>query len=402
VFAWLLHKLKGDKVIWITVILLSLISLLAVYSSSSALAYRVHGGNAGFYLMKHGVLLLIGFVVMFAVHLLDYRVFARFTNVLLFITIGLLLYTIANGSQINEAARWIKVFGLTFEPSDFAKITLMIYLAKLLTQRQDVIKDFTDGFLPALFWVIVLCGLIAPTNLSTAILLFLASLMVMFIAGVDLKFLGVLVLVAMMGLVILVNTAERSSTWKTRWNDYVLRITDDTYKGEAQTVQANVALSTGGLIGKGMGKSSQRNVLPLAHADYIFAIIVEEYGLVGGLVIIAIYLVILFRSVMIATVSKTFGALTAAGLAFILVLQAMMNLGVTVGLLPITGLTLPLVSMGGTSIVMTGLSLGIILSVSREALNKKSGAQEFDPKKPNFFNRNNPNTPKAKPAMARA
>ncbi|MCB0841371.1 MAG: FtsW/RodA/SpoVE family cell cycle protein, partial [Bacteroidetes bacterium] len=300
----------------------------------------------------------------------DYRIFARITNVLLFTTIALLLYTIIQGSEVNDAARWITIFGQSFQPSDLAKLTLVVYLAKLLTQRQDVIKDFTEGFLPALFWVTIICGLIAPSDLSTASLMFASSVMVMFIAGISLKHIGMLVGVAFLGLMILGSTAKRADTWQARWNDYTGRLFNEYYEGNVQTNQATIAIATGGMFGKGVGKSSQRNFLPHAHADFVFAIIIEEYGLIGGMVVICLYLMLLLRSVSIVTVSKTFGALMAAGLSFILVLQAMLNMGVTVGLLPITGLTLPMISMGGTSILMTSISLGIILSVSRDAIEK--------------------------------
>ncbi|MEL6250869.1 MAG: FtsW/RodA/SpoVE family cell cycle protein [Bacteroidota bacterium] len=368
---WILTRLKGDKMIWITVFMIVLVSVLALYSAGSAQAYRIYGGDNEGMIMRHAFLLGAGLLIMFAVHLLNYRIFAKLSNVLLLITIPLLIYTIAAGSETNETARWISIFGTSFQPSDLAKLTLMIYLAKLLTMRQDVIKDFTEGFLPALFWVTVICGLIAPSDLSTAILMFIASIMVMFIAGVDVKYIGLLMLVAVMGLGILVSTAKRSATWKARWDDYVMRIVDSEYSPNVQTTQANIAISTSGLFGKGVGKSAQRNYLPEAHADYIYAIIIEEYGLMGGIFIILLYLLLLFRSVSIVTVSKTFGALMASGLAFILVLQAMMNMGVTVGILPVTGFTLPLISKGGTSILITCISLGIILSVSRDAIESK-------------------------------
>ncbi|MEZ4776624.1 MAG: FtsW/RodA/SpoVE family cell cycle protein [Bacteroidia bacterium] len=376
---WILHRLKGDKIIWILVILISLVSILAVYSASSALSFRLHGGDTEYFLVKHTILLGIGFFVIFAIHLLDYRIFARITNILLIITIPLLLYTIFQGSEVNEAARWISIFGQSFQPSDLAKLTLMIYLAKLLTQRQDVIKDFYEGFLPSLFWVSVICGLIAPSDLSTAALMFIASIMVMFIAGIDIKYLGMLAGIAFIGLIILVMTAKRSETWQSRWGDYVERMTNEYYDGNVQTTQANVAIASGGFFGKGVGKSAQRNFIPLAHADFVYAIIIEEYGLLGGMIVIGLYLMLLFRSVSIVTVSKTFGALMAAGLSFILVLQAMLNMGVTVGLLPVTGLTLPLISMGGTSILMTSISLGIILSVSREAMDPSEKKQARKP-----------------------
>ncbi|MDP5171297.1 MAG: putative lipid II flippase FtsW [Bacteroidia bacterium] len=365
--SWILHRLKGDKVIWIIAFLLGLISILAIYSSTSAMAYRLAGGDTETYVLRHIILIVLGLVVMFVVHKLDYRIFARLSNILLVVTIPLLLYTIVKGAEVNDAARWINIFGQSFQPSDLAKLTLLIYLAKLLTVRQDVIKDFYEGFLPALFWVSVICGLIAPADLSTAVLMFLASLMVMFIAGVDLKYIGLLVMVAVVGLGILGSTAKRSATWESRMSDYVNRILDPEYRPIAQTTQSHIAFAGAGLFGKGAGKSAQRNFIPHANADFIFAVIVEEYGLVGAAVVICLYLILLFRSVSIITMSKTFGALLASGLAFILVLQAMMNMGVTVGLLPVTGLPLPLISWGGTSILITSISLGIILSVSREA-----------------------------------
>lgn len=345
-----------------------MISILAIYSSASGLAYRMSGGDTESYVLKHTITMIIGLVVMFLIHRIDYRVFGKLSNALFLLTIPLLLYTAVKGAEVNEAARWIKVFGQSFQPSDLGKLTLIIYLAKLLTLRQDVIKDFYEGFLPALFWVSVICGLIAPSDLSTAALMFIASLMVMFIAGVDLKYLGLLMMVAVIGVGILGATAKRSATWESRWSDYTNRIFDSEYQPNAQTTQSHIAFATAGMFGKGVGKSAQRNYIPHAHADFIFAVIVEEYGLLGGAVVLFLYLLLLFRAVSIVTVSRTFGGLLASGLAFILVLQALMNMGVTVGLLPVTGLPLPLLSMGGTSILITCISLGIILSVSRGAM----------------------------------
>ncbi|MEM6628395.1 MAG: FtsW/RodA/SpoVE family cell cycle protein [Bacteroidota bacterium] len=378
---WLLNKLKGDKIIWVTVLLISMISILAIYSATSALAYRTQGENTEYYIFSHVLHILMAMGIMFIVHLINYRVFAQISNILLIITIPLLLYTILQGSEVNEAARWISIFGQSFQPSDLAKLTLMIYLAKLLTQRQDVIRDFSEGFLPSLFWVTVICGLIAPQDLSTSIVMFLASLMVMFIAGIDTKYIGLLVLTGIMALTILFSTAKRSSTWKSRMKDYVSRVVDDEYEANYQTTQANIAIATGGLLGKGVGKSSQRNFMPQAHSDFVFAIIVEEYGVVGGVIVILLYLLLLFRSVSIITVSKTFGALMAAGLSFLLVLQALTNMAVTVGLLPVTGITLPLISMGGTSVLFTGIALGIILSVSRDAIEKGRETPRVNPRK---------------------
>ncbi|MEM9983489.1 MAG: FtsW/RodA/SpoVE family cell cycle protein [Bacteroidota bacterium] len=374
--SWLLNKLKGDKVIWIVAILISMVGLLAVYSASSAQAFRIMGGDREYFLLKHAMHIGLGLVVMYLIHLLDYRIFARLSNALLLMTIPLLFYTIFSGSELNDAARWISVFGTSFQPSDLAKLTLIIYLAKLLTQRQDVIKDFSEGFLPALFWVTIICGLIAPSDLSTATLMFISSLIVMIIAGVDMKYIGVLVMVAILGLGILSTTAKRADTWRARWNDYVERLTNSEYDGKFETIQTHIAIASSGLLGKGVGKSTQRNFLPSANADFVFAIVVEEYGLVGAIGVIGLYLLLLFRAVSIVTVSKTFGALMAAGLAFMMVMQAMIHMGVTVGLLPLTGLPMPIVSMGGTSILMTCVSLGVILSVSRDAMEKGSRSKK--------------------------
>lgn len=370
-FTWLLNRLRGDKIIWLTVILICMVSVLAVYSSSSALSYRLKGGDTEAYALRHMVILVLGFVVMFVVHLIDYRVFARMANVLLLVSVGMLIFTLANGSEVNEAARWVSFLGTSFQPSDLAKLTLMVLLAKVLTQRQEVIKDFNEGFLPALMWVGILCGLIAPANLSTASLMFAASVMVMFVAGIDLRYIGILLVVAALGAGVLFGTAKRASTWESRLYDYKERMLNPNYEPEPQITLSYIAVSSGKFWGKGAGKSVQRNFLPQAYADFVYAIIIEEYGLLGGAFVLSLYLLLLMRSVSIVTSSKTFGALLAAGLSFMLVLQALLNMGVTVGLLPITGLTLPFISMGGTSILFSSVALGIILSVSRDVLEKK-------------------------------
>ena len=370
--SWILNKLKGDKVIWITVFLIAVVSVLTIYSSTSALAWRLKDGNTEAFALRHALLLGLGFVVMYIVHLLNYRIFARIVNFLLLVTVLFLIYTISKGSELSREARWVSLFGQSFQPSDLAKLTLIILLAKILTQRQDVIKDFTEGFLPALFWVVIICGLIAPADLSTALLMFATSVMVMFVAGVDIKYIGVLGLAALLGLFLLFSTAKRSGTWESRMASWTKSWTQADYDGDPQTVQALTAIANGGTFGKGMGNSTQRNYLPEAYADFVFAIVVEEYGLVGAVVVLMLYLLLLFRSVSIVTVSKTFGALLAAGFSFLLVLQALLNMGVAVKLFPVTGLTLPFVSMGGTSILFTAITVGIILSVSREALDKKT------------------------------
>lgn len=364
------EHLKGDKIIWLVIFLLGLISLLAVYSSTSALAFRYQKGNTEYYFLKHFFLLLASFLVMFIVHRLDYRFFSKISFLLLMFSVILLIYTLYQGEQyeINDAQRWITLFGQSFQASDFAKFSLIVYLARVLTEKQDHIKDFHKSFLPIIIFVSIICGLIAPANLSTALLLFLCSLILMFIAGISLRYLLTLLFIGLVGVVILMFTAKRGETWRNRLRDYVERISSTDYEPNYQTEQSNIAIASGGFFGNGVGKSVQRNFLPHPYSDFIFAIIIEEYGLLGALVILGLYFVLLFRSLAIITVSKTFGALLAAGLSFLIVIQALVNMGVTVGILPVTGLTLPFISMGGTSLLFTGISVGVILSVSRTAL----------------------------------
>lgn len=365
--------LQGDRVLWTVVFFLSLCSILAVYSSTSALAFKYQDGNTEYYLFKHIVLIFATFLTMFVVHRLDYRLFSKISFFLVLVSIILLVYTLFQGEEheINDAQRWITIFGQSFQASDFAKFSLIVYLSRILTEKQNIIQDFHKSFLPVIIVVSLVCGLIAPANLSTAVLLFASCLILMFIAGISLRHIFSLLLVGFIGIFILMFTAKRAETWRNRIQDYVERITTTDYKPNYQTEQANIAIATGGMLGKGIGKSVQRNFLPHPYSDFIYAIILEEYGLLGGMFVVALYFVLLFRSLAIVTVSKTFGALLAAGLAFLIVLQALVNIGVTVGLLPVTGLPLPFISMGGTSLIFSGISIGIILSVSRSALHER-------------------------------
>ena len=374
-FKWILNKLRGDKLIWLSIFLVAMIGLVVVYSASSALAFRFKGGNTEYYLIKHLALLGLGFLVMVLIHFFDYRIFAKLSTIMLIITIPVLLYALFQGGTLNanSQGRWISVFGQSFQPSDLAKLSLTVYLARILTQKQEVIRDFKKSFLPVLGWVSLICLLIAPTDLSTAAVIFVTSLMLMFIAGVDLKYLGGLVLVGAVALFILFKVADRAEIWEERWETYTAEITGK-QEPVGQKRQALIAISSGGVIGKGVGKSTARNYLPQASSDFAYAIVVEEYGFLGGLLVLGLYLFLLIRSVGIVTMSKTFGALLAAGLSFMLVIQALINMGVAVGILPVTGLTLPMLSMGGTSMIFTGMALGIILSVSRSVKgDKKKG-----------------------------
>jgi cell division protein FtsW len=312
---------------------------------------------------------------MYFAHKMDYRLFGRFSRILLAITLFLLAITITQGQeeQINSANRWLSLLGFSFQPSDLAKFAIIVYLAQVLTRKQEIIRDFKQGFLPVMAVVMLTCGLIAPANLSTAVLIFITALVLMYISGIKGRFILGIVLAGVVGLILLFSIAERSTTWENRldaWKARMIGGADELRSNSEhhyQAIQSNIAIATGGLTGLGAGKSLQRNYLPHPYSDFIFAIIVEEYGLLGGLLVLALYLVILVRAVAIVTVSKTFGALLAAGLAFMITTQAIINMAVTVGLLPVTGLPLPLISMGGTSVLFTCLSFGVILSVSREA-----------------------------------
>ena len=368
----ILNNIRGDKVIWMVVILLSILSLLAVYSSTGTLAYRYQHGNTEYYMVKQFIILALGLVLMYAAHLVKYTYYSRIFQVALWVAIPLLLLTLIFGRDVNEAKRAIPLpFNLTFQTSDLAKLTLIMYLARLLTKKQEVIKDFRSSFLPIMVPILLVCGLILPSNLSTAIMLFGTSLVLMFIGRVNMKY--ILTLVGITALVftifILVSLSMpgekqgRLWTWKNRIENFVDKQEGDSYQVE----QAKIAIASGKLFGKMPGNSTQRNFLPHPYSDFIFAIIIEEYGLVGGAFVVLLYLILLFRAVKIVSrIPRNFGAFLTIGVAFSLVFQAMINMGVAVNLLPVTGQPLPLVSMGGTSIWFTSLSLGIILSVSRE------------------------------------
>lgn len=368
---YLLNKIKGDKIIWLVVIILSVFSLLAVYSSTGTLAYKYQGGNTEYYMMKHFVILVFGLFLMYLAHLVKYTYFSRIFQIALWIAVPLLLLTLFVGLNLNEARRVLPLpFGLTFQTSDLAKLTLIMYLARILTKRQDVIKDFKTAFLPIVIPVLIVCFLILPANFSTAAILFTTSLVLMFIGRVSLKHIFSMIGIGIVILFFMVLIAKsypsllpRVDTWISRVENFSAPDAEENYQVE----QAKIAIASGGIIGKMPGNSEQRNFLPHPYSDFIFAIIIEEYGLIGGLLIVFLYLILLFRAVkIVAKVPRNFGAFLTIGVAFSLVFQAMINMAVAVNLLPVTGQTLPFISMGGTSIWFTSISIGIILSVSKE------------------------------------
>jgi len=367
-----LTKIKGDKVIWAVVFLLTLFSFLAVYSSTGTLAYKYQSGNTEYYMLKHAIILLFGLLLMYFAHLIKYTYYSRIFQIALYIAVPLLLITLIFGLNLNEAKRVLPLpFDLTFQTSDLAKVTLIIYLARMLTKKQEQIKDFKSAFVPLMLPVLIVTGLIFPANFSTAALLFITSLVLIFIGRVKVRYIFGMVGIGVVALAIAIailyvmppEQQGRLGTWKNRITSFIDSSGEENYQVE----QAKIAIATGGVIGKMPGNSTQRNFLPHPYSDFIFAIIVEEYGAIGGGFIVLLYLILFFRAVKIVTkIPGTFGAFLSIGVAFSLVFQAMINMGVAVNLLPVTGQPLPLISMGGTSIWFTSLAIGIILSVSKE------------------------------------
>lgn len=372
----ILGKIKGDRVIWAVVFLLTLLSFLAVYSSTGTLAYKYHGGDTNYYMLKHAIILFFGLLLMYFAHLLKYTYYSSIFRIALYIAVPLLAITIFWGLDLNEAKRVLPLpFNLTFQTSDLAKITLIVYLARILTKKQDQIKDFKSAFVPLMLPVIIVTGLILPANFSTAAILFSTSLVLIFIGRVKVRYIGAMigigVVILSIAILIMYNMPEGSQGRLMTWKHRIEQFIDGDAKDSYQVEQSKIAVATGGVVGKMPGNSTQRNFLPHPYSDFIFAIIVEEYGLLGGVFVVFLYMILLHRAVKIVIRAPgTFGSFLAIGVAFSLVFQAMINMGVAVNLLPVTGQTLPLVSMGGTSIWFTSLAIGIILSVSKE-LDKK-------------------------------
>ena len=388
----LLNKTKGDKVIWALVILLALVSLLAVYSATGSLAYKNYRGNTEIYLFKQIAFIMVGIMVIYFAHLVNYTFYSKVAKIAFLISLPLLFYTLFFGVKMNEGSRWIRLpfINMTMQTSDFARLALFMYLARLISKRQDVIKDFKKGFLPVIAPVAITCILIAPANLSTALLLGASCMLLLFIGRVNTKHILMTIGIALIPIMFLITAAMirhgkenkedatvtvtktsstifgRVDTWIGRMESFMYGSKDDINNDAYQVNQAKIAISKGGVFGVGPGNSTTRDYLPQAYNDFIYAIIIEEYGLMGGAFIMFIYLVFLYRCIRIyKRCPFAFGAFLALGLSFTLAIQAVANMAVTVNLFPVTGVTLPLVSMGGTSFIFTCLAIGIILSVSR-------------------------------------
>jgi cell division protein FtsW len=362
-------NLKGDRGIWVIVALLSLASVLAVYSSTGTIAFKYNGGHAEIHLIKHVVIAMVGLFLCYLCYNTHYTVYSKLAPVIFVASIPLLLYTMFFGPEINDARRWISIpgIGLSFQTSDIASIGLIMYIARSISMKQEVIKDFKSAFLPLMMPVIIICGLIAPNNLSTALLLFTTCMTLMFIGRVHIKYILLLVMLGLVLMTVLVLVglafpeAIRLETWISRFGEFFTNA-----EGGYQIQQAKIAIADGGWFGVGPGLSTQRNYLPYSYADFIYAIICEEYGLFGGFMIIFLFLLLFIKCTGMVTRSpKTFGALLAMGLCLNIVIQAFANIAVSVNLVPVTGLTLPLVSKGGTSMLITCMAFGMILSVSR-------------------------------------
>ncbi len=386
----LAERTRGDKYIWSIVVLLSLISILVVYSATGSLAYKMYKGNTSVYLFKQVSFSILGLLVIYFLHRINYTIFSKVATILFLISIPLLLYTLFFGAKINDGSRWIKlpIINMTIQTSDLAKLSLFMYISRLLSKKQNVIKDFKKGFIPVVTPVLIICALIMPANLSNALLTGATALLLMFIGRISLKHIFLTIGVALIPVAIIITVAMLTYNGKQnadpkkagvaenvksfgRFGTWVKRVQDFMYAKDNETPyqvqQAKIAIANGSvLVGLGPGNSRQRNFLPQAYNDFIYSIIIEEYGLLGGAFMIFIYLVFLFRCIRIfRRCPYAFGAFLALGLSFTLVIQAVANMAVNVNLVPVTGVTLPLVSMGGSSFLFTCGAIGIILSVAR-------------------------------------
>lgn len=396
----LLYRTKGDKTIWAIVILLALFSLLVVYSSTGSLAYK-YSKSTESYLFKQIMFIALGIMIIYFLHKVNYKMYSQVARLAFLISVPLLIYTLFFGVRLNEGSRWIKlpIIQMTIQTSDLAKLALFMYISRLLSKKQDVIKDFKKGFLPLIIPVGIVCLLIAPANLSTALLIGATSLLLMFIGRVSVKHLLLVIAVAAIPVVMLImaavikhNTTDtevvvakkenrsalfaRVDTWISRVDNFIYGSKDVDDEKTFHVNQMKIAISNGGWMGLGPGNSTQRNFMPHPYSDSVYATIIEEYGLLGGMAVLAIYLLFLFRCIRIfKKCPYAFGAFLALALSFTLVIQALANMAVNVNLMPVTGVTLPLVSMGGSSFIFTCIAIGIILSVARNVEQAEGIAQ---------------------------
>ena len=366
-------NLEGDKVIWAIVLALSIFSILVVYST------------AGWkFLFSHLIKLSIGLFFLYQVHKIKFKYFAKIGVLGFVVSIILLILVFIMGVTINGASRWLSIAGFQFQPSDIAKLSILLFMARQLSKYRNEIKDFTKLFLYVLAPLIVICALILPNNFSTSALIFLNGLVLMYVGRVKIKYIASIIGIGFIGALLIYGFAKtypqstnkimpRSTTWVNRIDSYISTEKKQELDQDYQQQQALVAIYNGGFSGVGPGKSTQRNILPYSSSDFIFAIMVEEYGfIIGAVMPILFYLILFYRALRIAIkITSVFGGLLCVGLMFSLVFQAFINMLVSVGFLPVTGQTLPLISMGGTSILFTCITVGIILSVSNDTSDRQ-------------------------------
>jgi len=370
----LLERISGDKTIWAIIGVLAIFSFLPVYSASTNLVYVAGKGTTLGYLLKHAILLVLGFVIVYATHKVPYRYFSGLSVLMIPIVIGLLIFTLTQGTVIGgaNASRWIyiPIVGIGFQTSTLASVVLMMYVSRYLARSKDTIINLKESFFYLWLPVAIVLVLILPANFSTTAITFAMVLLLTFLGGYPIKYILMIIGVGVASLALFILMAKafpdsmknsRISTWSNRIENFASGNTEDNYQAE----KAKVAFASGEVYGKGPGKSVQKNFLPQSSSDFIYAIIGEEFGLIGAVLIILLYLGLLFRIVIIATKTETiFGTLLVLGVGFPIIFQALINMAVAVGLFPVTGQPLPLISTGGTSIWMTCFAIGIVLSVS--------------------------------------
>lgn len=392
----LYRYLPGDRNIWVIILLLSFVSVLVVYSSTGLLAYRYQAGHTAYYALKHAGMILSGWLIIYVTSRIPYTYFSRIGWILFWLAVPLLMLTLAM-PKVNDASRWLEipVIGLTFQTSDLAKLALVMYLARILAKKQATIGE-KQTFYQVVWPPLLICALIFPENLSTAALLMLTSVVMMMFGGVRTRYLAGLLGVMVLGAGLLAATLYivpenslpgRFATWKARIENFAG--SDDGSDSNYQATQAKIAIANGGIVGKMPGNGIQRNFLPHPYSDYAYAIVVEEYGMVGGIVVLLLYLWFIRRGIKIARQCHgSFGCFLVLGVCFLFTLQALVNMGVAVNLLPVTGQILPFVSMGGTAMWFNSFGAGLVLSVSAavEKQKKEQGKELADMEKATAVN----------------
>lgn len=364
--------LKGDKVIWMISIILILLSLISVYSFTPILTKGDVGTES--FLLKHVMMVVTGFAFMFYVHNINFKYFSKLSQILIWVSVILLFITMVAGVNLNNAERWLEIpgLGIRFQTSDFAKVVMIVFVARMLTVNKDKLDDFREGIVPILLPSGLIIGLILPQNFSTAGLLFGLLMLMFFVGKVPMKNIGLIVGGAVLAFLLMIMVAKINPDLLPRLETWANRLTSHSGEDPAKQWQINNALKAidnGGMLGQGPGNGQMKHIIPEAYADFVYASFIEEFGFIGGAVLLLLYLMLLFRSIRIAgKVESTFGSILVVGLSLNLIFMAFVNMAVCTKIIPVTGQNMPLISMGGTSTWFTCLSLGMILSVSRAAM----------------------------------